>query len=185
MGFKDVLKTAFPFISIAASVGGPLGTMAASAVGKALGITNVEGTTDGITTALNTALTTNPEALLELQKAEDAFKLQMAQMGIDSVAKMLELDNADRADARARQIAVRDRTPSYLAGFVTAGFFGMLAILAFCNVQPTAHDILIGMTATLGSAWLSIVAYFFGSSSGSAQKNAVIGSIITKSQDPS
>ena len=84
MGFKDVLKKAYPFIATAAGMGGPLGTMAANAVGKALGVDKVEPTTEGVTAAITQAQAADPDALLKLQQAEDSFKLQMTQIGIDS-----------------------------------------------------------------------------------------------------
>ncbi len=147
-----------------------------------MGVENVDPTPDGIGAAITAAQVKDPDALLKLQQAEDAFKIQMTQLGIDSAEKMAELDNEDRASARSREIAVKDRTPMMLAISVTVGFFGMLAILAFVQTQATAHDILVGMTGSLGSAWLGIIGYYFGSSSGSAAKTEIIAAQAKASQ---
>lgn len=64
--FKSVFKNLFPFISAAASIGGPLGTLAANAVGGALGV-NVDPTQDGIDQAITDAQIKDPEALAKLQ----------------------------------------------------------------------------------------------------------------------
>jgi hypothetical protein len=172
--FKDVLKTAFPFISVAASMGGPLGVMASSAVGKALGIDKVEPTSEGVTAAITTAQATDPDALLKLQQAEDSFRLQMAQLGFDSAEKMLALDSADRADARAREIAVKDKTPRNLAYFTRAALISLVTIFLFRDIPPSVHDIMLILITTIANSYTGQDNYFFGSSSSSAKKTDIL-----------
>lgn len=174
MGFKDVLKTAFPFISIAAGMGGPLGTMAANLVGKSLGIEKVDPTTEGVTAAITTAQVADPNALLKLQAAENAFKAQMAQMGIDSAEKLLALDNADRADARAREIAVKDKTPRNLAYFTRAALIALVTVFIFKDIPPGVHDIMLILITTVANSYTGQDSYFFGSSSGSQKKTEIL-----------
>jgi len=169
---KDVFKTVFPFISAAASIGGPLGTMAANAVGKAIGVDNVP--VDKIPDAIAAATSKDPEAMLKLKQAEQEFQLQMAKLGFDSAEKIEEVHAADRANARAREIAVRDKVPAVLAISVTAGFFGLLCLLAYHEVPKEAHDILMTMVGVLGTAWIGIITYYFGSSAGSAEKTKLL-----------
>src|SRR5436190_192676 len=104
MGFKDIFKAAFPFISAASSLGGPLGTMAAAAVGKALSVDSV--TSDNIADTIAAATSKDPDAMLKLKQAEEDFQIQMTKLGFDQAAKIEELQAADRASARAREIAV-------------------------------------------------------------------------------
>jgi len=169
MGFKDIFKTAFPFLSAAASLGGPLGSMAANAVGKALGI-DPPSKAEDISDAVALATTKDPDALLKLKQADQDFSIQMAKLGFDSAAKMEELVDQDRSNARAREIAVKDKVPAILAISVTAGFFGLLTLMSYHTVPAGAHDILIGMLGSLGTAWIAIISYYFGSSAGSAKK---------------
>lgn len=172
MAFKDIFRVAFPFISAAASIGGPLGTMAASAVGKALGVDNVAAET--IPDAIAVATSKDPEAMLKMKQAEEEFQLQMTKLGFDQAAKIEQIASADRANARAREIAVKDRTPSMLALSVTVGFFGLLVLFAFHDVPPAAHDILLAMIGSLGMGWAGVMTYYFGSSAGSQEKTKII-----------
>lgn len=179
MGFKSVgsaiLKTAFPFIATAAEVGGPLGMMAANAVGNALGIkvdpNNIENT-------ITAAQAKDPDALLKLQTAEQQFKLQAEKLGFDHVEQMEHIAAEDRASARAREVAVRDKTPTVLAYSVTGGFFSLLALLIFHGVSGDAHDIVVGMTGVLGTMAVGINTYYFGSSSGSRAKTDTISEMV-------
>jgi hypothetical protein len=172
MGFQAIFKTAFPFISAAAGLGGPLGTMAANAVGKAIGVDNVS--TDQIPDAIATATSKDPDAMLKLKQAEQDFQLQMQKLGFENAEKLAELDASDRANARAREISVRDKTPAVLAYAVTAGFFSLLWLLAFHSVPVESERILDVMVGSLGTAWIGVVTYYFGSSAGSAEKTRLL-----------
>src|SRR5690349_7235112 len=115
MGFKDIFRTAFPFISAAASIGGPLGTMAANAVGKAIGVDAVPANADGIADAITAATSEDPDAMLKLKQAEESFQLQMTQLGFQDAEQMESLAEKDRESARDREKSVKDKTPSILA----------------------------------------------------------------------
>ncbi len=180
MGFKSILKTAFPFISAGLQVGGPFGNMAAQAIGNAIGVDKVEPTEDGVENAITRAQEKDPEIMLKLRQAEQLFQTQMQKLGFDSAEKIAAIDAEDRASARAREIAVRDKIPAILAITVTAGFFGMLATLVFHLVPPEALQIITLMIGTLGSTWVSIITYYFGSSSGSAAKQDTINKIAAQ-----
>lgn len=172
MGFQAIFKTAFPFISAAASLGGPLGTMAANAVGKAIGIDNVSP--DKVDDAIAEATTKDPEAMLKLKQAEADFQLRMQELGFKQATDLLNIDAADRANARAREMAVRDRTPMILAFAITIGFFSLLGMLAFHSVPQQSEKILDIMVGSLGTAWIGIVTYYFGSSAGSQEKTRIM-----------
>lgn len=177
MSLKSVFKTAFPFISAAASLGGPLGSMAAAVVASALGIQKLDATPGAIDAAIATAQIKDPDALLKLQEAEHTFQLQMEKLGFDSVDRIAQIDAEDRANARAREVAVKDKIPAILSLAVTAGFFTILALLLFHLVPEGSRDMLSVLTGTLGTAWIGIINYFFGSSAGSASKQGTISKI--------
>lgn len=68
----------------------------------------------------------------------------------------------------------RDNLPVYLAMGTAAGFISLLWIMAFHDVPSTSHDILMASTGTLGTAFVSIISYHFGSSAGSAKKTEIM-----------
>lgn len=68
----------------------------------------------------------------------------------------------------------KDNLPVYLAIGTACGFISLLWIMAFHDVPSTSHDILMASTGTLGTAFVSIISYYFGSSSGSAAKTAIM-----------
>ena len=174
MGFTDVLKKAYPFIMAGASVGGPLGTMAASAVGKALNLDKVPSpTADGISNAIATALA-DPQQRAVLIQAEQEFKKQMTELGYQHAEELEQTAAADRANARQREMTLKDKIPAALAIMVTVGFFSVLAFMLFRQVPPTGHDALLLMLGALGSAWTAVVAYYFGSSAGSDRKTELL-----------
>jgi hypothetical protein len=174
MAFTDVLKKAFPFISAAASLGGPIGTMAATLVGKAIGADKSPAPTiDGISTAIATALA-DPTQRAALIQAEQQFQTQMAELGYKDAEELAATDAADRASARSREIALKDRIPAILAILVTLGFFGVLGFMLVHTIPPAGHDAMLLMLGSLGAAWTSVVAYYFGSSAGSAAKTQLL-----------
>lgn len=173
MGFKNILKNMFPYIATAASIGGPLGSMAASVVGAVLGV-KVDNNEDAITAAIAEAQVKDPDALIKLQQAERDFQVQMEKLGLDSLAKLEQIAADDRASARAREIAVKDWTPSVLAAVLSLGFFGMLTVLIFYGVDEIVKDIILMMLGVLASKWGSMIDYFFGSSAGSAKKTQIL-----------
>ncbi len=174
MNLKSIFAKVLPTIAATVIPGGPLAQMGISVLANALGVDKIDPTPEAMDAAIVAAQSKNPEVLLALKKVDADLQMRLAEMGYDSEEKILGLQNADRSDARAREIAVRDRTPAYLAGFVTAGFFALLAALVFKAVPEGSQTILNIMVGALGTAWAGIVSYYFGSSSGSAAKTAII-----------
>lgn len=67
-----------------------------------------------------------------------------------------------------------------LGAAVTIGFFGLLATMIF-RVIPTENQQVVNiMIGSLGTAWISIVNYYFGSSAGSAAKSLIIDAMAKK-----
>jgi hypothetical protein len=173
MAFNDVMRKAFPFISMAASMGGPIGVMAANAIGKAIGVDKIDPTK--LQDVIGTAMA-NPDQLLALKKADNDFQVQMEQLGIN----LEEIDEKDRESARQREQVVKDWTPKILAYGVTAGFFGVLLLMFMHSIPDTGHDVLLVLVGSLGSAWIAIMNYYFGSSSGSAAKTQILAAATKK-----
>lgn len=168
---NDFLKKVLPYIGAAATGGIPaLIGMAAKTVGEVLGA-EVGASPDAITQAV---LGATPEQMLLLKKAEQDFTLQMQAMGFKQVTDLENIAAADRSSARSREELLRDSTPSVLAGVVTIGFFGVLSYMLSYGVPAKGGEALLVLLGALGSAWGSVMNYYYGSSSGSAAKNEII-----------
>jgi uncharacterized protein YdeI (YjbR/CyaY-like superfamily) len=150
--------------TIATAMGGPLAGMAVSAISKAIGV-DEDKVSDLIKDNKLTA-----EQIAQVKIAEIELQKQAQELGLN-FAK-LEVD--DRKSARDMQVATRSWIPPLLAAAVTAGFFGILAMMLLGKVDSNNPAILM-MLGSLGTAWTGIIAYYFGSSAGSQAKTEMLG----------
>ncbi|MBA4357964.1 MAG: hypothetical protein C0405_09600 [Desulfovibrio sp.] len=157
--------------AIGAAIGGPFGALAGAAVNAVFGL-GEDATEQAQAEALKKA---TPEQLLDLKEADSKFKLDMERLGVD----LARIDAADRASARQRETTLRDWVPAVLAVSVTVGFFGLLGWLMKESPPAGSKDILNIMLGALGAAWGSIVAYYFGSSAGSAKMRETLQTVVT------
>jgi hypothetical protein len=165
----QILQTVAPTVALA--VGGPFGPLASAAISAVL------GTPPGDDKAAETALlTATPDQLLALKKAEEEFQIRLKELGIEESKLVYD----DIANARAREIAVRDSTPQILAYGITAGFFGVLGYLVAYGKPAVGGDVVLVLLGSLGTAFTGIIAYYFGSSAGSASKSDALNTIAVK-----
>ena len=162
--WKDTLASVAP--TIATALGGPLAgvavkTLATSLLGK-------ENATEKELEA--SVLAANPETLIQLKKVDLDFKLQMEKLGVDLEKIVAE----DRASARQREVALHDKTPAILAYAVTLGFFATLWYCFVHGMPSEGGEALLIMLGSLGTAWSGIIAYYYGSSAGSARKDTLL-----------
>lgn len=163
---KQVLAALAPMLGTA--LGGPLGGFAGTAIAQALGTPLGDAKA-----AENALLSASPDTIVKLRKAELDFQAKMKEYGIDEEKLVYD----DIANARARETAVKDSTPSALAYAITAGFFGTLGFMLLNGKPATGGDALLVMLGSLGTAWAGIVTYYFGSSLGSTKKDATLSAI--------
>lgn len=171
-----VIKKAVPWLGTVAGLAfpaaAPLIAMASKALGTGLSV-NVPATAEGIGAAISTAMA-NPDQLATLKKIDDDFAVQMKQLGFQEIADLIKLDDDDRANARQREMTVKDKIPAILAVLITMGFFGVLCYMLLRTIPPAGHDAMLLMLGSLSTAWTSVVAYYFGSSAGSARKSELL-----------
>lgn len=161
---------------LAGLIGGPVGlgvTAAAAIISHALGTPNDP---DAIETALN-----DPTALDKVRQAEGANSVQLQQLMVTAAqarlayeTDMARIEAGDRADARAMGIANKDWVPKALAMAVTAGFFGILLLMALRALPHENRDLVNVVIGALGTAWISIIGYYFGTSAGSMRKTELL-----------
>jgi hypothetical protein len=162
----QILRTVAPTVALA--VGGPFGPLASAAISAAL------GTPKGDDKAAEAALlTATPDQLLALTKANNDFQVQMKQLGIDEEKLVYD----DIANARARNIALRDSTPAVLVYLTTTGFFSALIGAFLITIPDASKAIVYSMIGSLGTVWITQMGFYFGSSMGSASKTDVINKI--------
>ncbi|MGF6607459.1 hypothetical protein OKW45_002359 [Paraburkholderia sp. WSM4175] len=161
---------------LAGLVGGPVGlgvTAAAAIISHALGTPSDPAFVEP---ALN-----DPGALEKLRQAEGANSLQLQQLMVTAAqsslahdADMARIATSDTANARAMGVANRDWVPKVLAMAVTTGFFGILLLMAFQPLPGTNKDLVNVIVGALGTAWISIIGYYFGTSVGSMRKTELL-----------
>jgi hypothetical protein len=167
----DFLKSIAPWLAAAASGNVPaLMTMAASEISDALGF-KVQADKEVMSSVVQTA---TAEQLQALKVAEQNFQVKMQELGYAHVEQLEQLAVADRKSAREREMAVKDWTPKLLAGGITVGYFLVLWYMLDHGLPKDGGEALLVMLGALGGAWGSVVAYYFGSSSGSAAKNDLL-----------
>lgn len=162
--WKRLVATVAP--ALATALGGPLAGVATQALSAAL-LGNSDGSTEEVATAV---LTGGADGLLKIREADHAFAARMAELEID----LERVHQTDRASARDREAKTSDRTPAILAAAITIGFFWILWMMMRGGMPETGHDAFLVMLGSLGTAWTSVVSYFYGSSSGSARKTAAL-----------
>ena len=149
-------------------LGGPGGAAVGSLIASALGT--------GAEPAEVSAALASPEAAVKLREIESRRQVELEALAVDFAKAQLAASTADRASAREREVKTGDTfTPRLLALLVTVGFFGVLGYLLAAGKPAAGGDALLVMLGSLGAAWTAIVAYYFGSSAGSAAKTELLG----------
>ena len=158
-----VLSTVAPMLATA--VGGPLAGAATNAIIGALGLPQ-DTPPEQVAAAVQNA---SPEQLLAIKKAEADFSVQMKALDVT----LEQLRYSDTANARAREVAVRDWMPKVLGLLVVGSTIA--AVLLVLVGKARVDDALAGaLVQMLVNASLLVLGYYFGSSAGSAQKDILL-----------
>ena len=180
MSFTTFAKKAAPWITSAVGLAvpgaAPFANIASKLLSNGLG-TTVKADPQSISEAISTAMA-NPDQLATLKKIDDDFALQMKQLGIQEATDFAKIAADDAANARAREIAVKDATPKVLAYGIV-----LLALIASCIVlsgkSPAMHDVtqatLVGVViGYIFGEVKQVFSYYFGSSAGSDRKTELL-----------
>lgn len=173
--FKNVFKQTLPFLATAVPLPPPIGNFAAKLIGDAIGVPDLKP--DGVDEALSKTQMT-PEIMERLKSGENTFQEHMRQMGFDTLTKLEEIEERDRDSARNREIQTKDSwTPRILAFVAIGGMYAIVAAIMRLPIPQTAHDLMLILIGSMVSDVKSVYNYYFGSSSGSADKSKVISEI--------
>lgn len=169
MDLPDLLKKAAPWLAAAAAGPAGLAGMAIKTAAEALGAP--EQTGEAVTAALIGA---TPEQVAALRQADNDFKLRMRELGYKSAADLEALAVADRKGAREMQTAKPSRMPALLSAAVTVGYFAILIGMMTGWLKVSDSQALLIMLGSLGTAWGMVMAFWFGTTSGSARKTDLL-----------
>lgn len=166
MNWLETLKTLAP--TVASAFGGPLAGAAVTAIGEMLGVS--EPTQEKIAKVIADGQLTG-EQITAIRQLEMQYKNDEAERGF----KYSELEFKDRDSARARDIATKDNVNRNLAYVVIGAFIAMVSatLLGYARVESALAGTLVGY---LSAKCEQILAYYFGSTSGSARKTELLAS---------
>lgn len=169
MKLNELLRDVAPTIAgaVGTAIGGPLGPMAA--VGLKMLSEHLLGKPDATPAEIEEVVSKlPPEQLLELRRIDRTFKIRMVELGF----KPMELENADRADARKMQTAALGSTSRLAQEFIYwyAIFWSIWAALyiTWITIMPVPQenlrvvDTVLGFI--LGTLIATLLAFFFGTS---------------------
>jgi len=175
--FNSVIAKVTPWLATAASLvvpgAGPIISLAAGALTKGLG-SPVKADSQSISDAISTAMA-NPDQLATLKKIDDDFAVQMRQLGFQELEDVLKIQADDVANARAREVALRDWYPKVLASAVVIScLFGEFAYFHWGAPANAAPELIGRILGTLDNALILVLGYYFGSSVGSDRKTELL-----------
>lgn len=172
---KNVVGTSAPVLGNAIVPG--IGGAAGSLIAKALGC-------EPKPEAIDTAISKDPQAVFKLKELET----QHSEFLINAAHENDKMYLNDIQSARQREIEVTKSTgklnwPMYVIALVIfIGFFIVLGCLFKIPLIMANKDIIVYTVGGLQTAFITVVAYFFGSSKGSSDKNDILSKTATKGE---
>ena len=173
MDWKDIgAKIVSVAPTLGSALGGPVGLVAGKAVqlvAQALGVEETPA-------AVDAALAGNPDALLKLKELEAKHTEEILRLTIQEQQIYLQ----DVANARQRETTFIEKTGRpdinlyVLAWVLVVGFFVLMGVLIGYPLKPDATGVVFMLFGALSAGFQQVIAYFFGSSAGSARKDATI-----------
>ncbi|MDE4175786.1 hypothetical protein PXK01_16610 [Phaeobacter sp. PT47_59] len=152
--------------TIATALGGPLAGVATKALASKL-LDRPDATEEEVEAAI---LGAAPQDLLKLKEADADLERHLIDAGIE----LEKVAANDRDSARNRQIATKDRVPGLLAAVILIGYFSVLAYLITYGLPAASEQILALLIGALTAGLTQVLNFYFGSSVGSKNKDAVI-----------
>lgn len=163
---NDWIKTIAPLIGTA--LGGPLGGAAASFIADKLGVN--EKTVEAVSKVLNDGKL-SPEQIVQVKDAELEFQKFLETNKI----KLEELAQQDRKSARDMLVATRAKTPAILTWIIVLAVLGLEGFLLVNGTPDNIDPLVMGrIMGTLDMALGLVLAYWFGTTSGSTAKTELL-----------
>jgi len=158
----DWLKSIAP--TIATALGGPLAGLAVNAVSSAIGVDPSE-----VQNTINSGKMT-ADQIASLQTAEIALKARAQEMGLD----FEKLAVADRSSARQMQMTTGSFVPPLLSVMIVIAWSTIQWFLLTHVIESSMRELVARVLGTLDGALMLVLSFYFGSSSGSQSKDAML-----------
>jgi hypothetical protein len=171
MDWQATLKTLAP--TVASAFLGPLGGVAVAAVGNLLGVS--EATQDKIADVIKTGQLT-PEQIGKIKELELQYQDTEKERGFryaELAFKADQVDAQDRDSARKMQTSANSLWPGVLSAITTAAVIGVIALRMFGKSLPD-DPTTIQLIGSLTTGWGMALAYWFGTTRSSSEKNAML-----------
>jgi hypothetical protein len=158
----DWIKSIAP--TIATALGGPLAGMAVEALSKSLGIDATE-----VQNTINSGKLT-ADQIASVQAAEIALKAKALELNLN----FEQLAVQDRKSARDMQISTQSMIPPILSVLVVVAWGLVQFFLLNHVIDPSMRELIARVLGTLDGALMLVLSFYFGSSSGSQQKDEML-----------
>ena len=179
------VKTVAP--TLATMLLGPLAGTAVTALEGAFGLAPSSGAQAITQVIQNGAM--SPDIVAKIRAADQAHeqiigqqKIDLVKINNDYVTSLATTDAADRDSARKREETVKDHTPAILAFLIIGANLVLIGCLC-AGLIKSADAAVFGLVGTalgyLVSESKAVLAYYFGSSRGSDEKNDTINKAMT------
>ncbi len=150
---KNLLGAVAP--TLATSLGGPMGGMAAKIISETLGVPNNK---KSIEQAMQNA---SPEELAKIKKAELEFEAEMKKLDVDVFA----LEAQEKQDARKH--FSKDWTARIIGVAVIGGFLGYIFLVTLQPPEQNSEALINLVLGYLGGLASAIISFYFGASNSS------------------
>jgi len=165
MSWQDIVKGVAPILGTA--IGGPFGGMATKFLaGKLLGDENA-----GEDQIKDLIAAQDPDVMLKLKTAEHDFKVRMQELGLDEkkIAAQ-DRDSARKLGIQTTLIPQMILSTIFVTAFAAILYAVFTKVVALDGVQQNIVMYLLGI---LSAGMVQIMNFWFGSSSGSKEKDAL------------
>ncbi len=170
--WRSVLRTVAP--TVATMLGGPLAGMAATVVGRVLlGKGDDEPTAQAEAEAAIAAAAGTPEGLVKLRQIQQ----QVEEVRLKAEVDLEKIASDDRGSARQREIETKDKTPMMLAAVIVAAWVGVNIALFTFALPEGNRELAARMMGTLDAVLMMVMAYYYGTNTGSRAKDGHIADL--------
>jgi hypothetical protein len=165
--FKESLATAAPFLS--SMFDSPLRDAAINIVGSVL-LENKAGKRVGMKDLARAFITATAKQLHQLKKLDTDYQSKMSHLGLDKLQLVL-LKNSFKPH---QKMFFKDHMRVAVAIILTIGFFSILITLMTCPLPASTQNAVYILLGSLGTTWITVISYYFGSSRDSAVKTQML-----------